>query len=326
LQGYALFSIGFSTLHIFLSYWFAAFVWRRLRRQSGNQDHNGHSGHNSRKPVSHAFAKASLVCMAVSSLGPWLLAVLSANHLNGSAAYDAAIYFYLHFQYNGWFTLGLIAVLLRYLEARNAAYPERLARWLYGLYVWSLPPSFLMSMLWLYPDMYWTAAAAAGTLLHMAAVLLLAKLVHRMRTAVRSLFAGWAIILFRLSFASLLLKAAMELGAVVPGLSGMVYESRSIVIGYLHLALLGFVSFLLLAFFMKEAWLGQRRAAERAGYALFLTGFAANELTLFAQGLMDWIHVSGLVYGRAVLAAASIGMAVGILMFWIKRPETHGAY
>ncbi len=317
LQGYALFSIGFSTLQILLSYWFAVFVWRHLGRQADNQK---------KTIISHLFAKASLISLVVSSIGPWMLAVLSANHLNGTAWYDAAIYFYLHFQYNGWFTFGLIAVLLRILEKRSIRYPEKLVKLQFGLYAVSLPPSFLLSVLGLKTDLLWYTTAAIGALLQWAAVLLLIVIVYQMRSAIVNLFEGWAGKFFVLSFVALLMKATMEIGSAVPGLSALIYDSRSIVIGYLHLTLLGFFSFFCISLFLQQGWLSEKRKVERIGYVLFLTGFMINELVLFLQGMFDWIQVSGIAYQREWLWIASMGMTVGVFMFWMKgRPRVRKA-
>ncbi|CAG7641588.1 hypothetical protein PAESOLCIP111_04248 [Paenibacillus solanacearum] len=316
LQGYAIFSIGFSTLHIVLSYGFAIFVWKSLRRQAGG---------NARSPLSYMFVKGSLVCLAVSSIGPWMLAVLSANHLSGTDGADAAIYFYLHFQYNGWFTLGLLAVLLRILETRNVRYPERVVKLFYRMYVWSLPPSFLVSVLWIKTDPVWYAAAGIGAVLQWAAIVLLLAILNRLRASFASLFRGWGSINFHLAFAALLLKASMEVGAVVPGLTAWIFESRSIVIGYLHLVLLGFVSMLCLSFFLQLGWLDDRGKVQRAGYALFLGGFMLNELLLFMQGLFEWMHTSGLASQGIGLCAASIGMAAGVIMISVKGTAGAGA-
>mgnify|MGYP001316255178 FL=1 len=253
LQGYAFFSIAFSTVHILLSYVFAVWVWRHLRRQSGDR---------SETPLSYKFVRASLICLALSSLGPWTLAVLGANHMNDTDLYDAAIYFYLHFQYNGWFTLGLIAVVLRILEQNGVRYPEKLAELHFGFYVASLAPSFLLSVLWMTASPYAYALAAIGALLQWVAVAFIIAIAVRFRLSIAALYEGWARKFFSLSFFALFLKASMEIGAAIPVLSEKIYHSRDIVIGYLHLTLLGFVSFLLLAHFLRSGWLKEVQKTE----------------------------------------------------------------
>src|SRR5690606_10949203 len=101
----------------------------------------------------------ALVCLAASSAGPWSLAALGANGLKDSPLFDAAVYFYLHFQYNGWIFLGLAAVLLALLARGGLELPERPLRALFWLYAAALPPAFLLSVLW--PGAPWALRGAA---------------------------------------------------------------------------------------------------------------------------------------------------------------------
>lgn len=316
-QGYGLFSIACSTIHILLSYWFGILVWRQLKR-----DGNGNAGAS----LSSKFLKGSLLCLFLSSLGPWMLAILSANQLKGSAWYDVAIYFYLHFQYNGWFTLGLIAILFRLLEQKGIRFPIKLANVQFALYAASLLPSFLLSVLWLELNPLWHAAAAIGAVLQWVAVMILILIVIRARVSMATLFRGWSGILAVLAFFALFMKATMEIGSAIPGLSELVYASRSIVIGYLHLTLLGFVSFLCLALFLQQGWLEDRSREARIGYMCFLSGFCINELVLFVNGLLEWTSSGRIGYGDQLLLIASGAMAVGIFMFMVRFRREVGTH
>src|SRR5690606_23865172 len=150
-------------------------------------------------PMSLAFIKASLICLVLSSIGPWMLAILSANQLNGSDWYDVAIYYYLHFQYNGWLTLGLIGIVLGILEKKRVSYPVKLTRLHFKLYVCSLAPSFLISVLWMssHPLLY--ILATVGAWLQWIAVIVWIMILLRMRLVLTVHFRGWARNLFVLA-------------------------------------------------------------------------------------------------------------------------------
>lgn len=307
LQGYALFSIVFSTLQLLLSYWFAVWAWRRMKCTTEEF-----------KPVSTWFAKGSLVCLVVSSTGPWLLAYLSANDLKEIPLYDAAIYFYLHFQYNGWFTLGLVAILLRVLEKRGIHLSGKRLKLVFKMYTLSLLPSFLLSVLWIDPGIGWYIVAAIAAVFQWLALILFGLLLYQRRSDMKQVFEGWTRIFLLLSLLILWIKGALELGSAIPSLSDLIYESRSVVIGYLHLTLLGFVSCLCLSLFLYFGWLDGSKKGAGIGFAAFLFGLGVNELVLFLQGLFDWMGLGTLPYGEEWLWIASIGMAAGIVMFWIK--------
>ena len=99
-MGYAAPSILFSTFHMALS---IAFVWM-FYKYAGKQI------------LSNKFMKAGLIFMVISGLGPLALAPIIIGGHRETDWYDMAIYFYLHFQYNGWFTFAIFALLIKVLE------------------------------------------------------------------------------------------------------------------------------------------------------------------------------------------------------------------
>ncbi|MBL0183406.1 MAG: hypothetical protein IPP96_14385 [Chitinophagaceae bacterium] len=106
IEGYGLYSIIFSTASIFVSYAFAVYLWRDLNRLH-------------QKTPTHLWLKAAVLFNALSSLGAFALAIMMVERLVFQNAYLAAEYFYLHFQYNGWFffaCMGLLNEVLRKVE------------------------------------------------------------------------------------------------------------------------------------------------------------------------------------------------------------------
>src|SRR5699024_32980 len=109
-QGYGLVSIILSTLHIFVEYWTASFIFRHLKMGAF------------RSQISNLFIKGSLVALLLSSLGPFALGYISSTGMKESAFFDMAIYFYLHFQYNGLLYLFLIGLLITILHYKKIHY------------------------------------------------------------------------------------------------------------------------------------------------------------------------------------------------------------
>lgn len=97
IQGYALFSILFSTLHLWISYIILIRLWKRLEKND--------------KWI--YLVKAGIVFYFVSSLGPYALGPLMALKMKGSAWYQQAIFFYLHFQFLGVYFSWLLALLFK---------------------------------------------------------------------------------------------------------------------------------------------------------------------------------------------------------------------
>lgn len=97
LQGYALYSILFSTMHLWLSYVLLIRLWKRLELKKGL----------------HQLVKLGIIFHFISSLGPYMLGPLMVLELQESPWYQQAIFFYLHFQFFGVFFVWMLAVLLK---------------------------------------------------------------------------------------------------------------------------------------------------------------------------------------------------------------------
>ena len=87
IQGYGLYSITFSTLHTLAAIGFIYFFYRRTRGQ---------------RSVSLWFAKTALFFFLISTAGPFSLGYLMSHGLGQTYWYNFSIYYYLHFQYNGF--------------------------------------------------------------------------------------------------------------------------------------------------------------------------------------------------------------------------------
>src|ERR1035437_5552734 len=128
-QGYGLISISFSTLSIFVSYAFAIMYWRDLNRMKV-------------KSISHLWFKAALIFFCMSSVGPFTLAdMMATSNINQNWSL-AALYFFLHFQYNGWFFFAGMGLLTKKLE--NAGVDQKALLAVFRLFVFACPTAYLL--------------------------------------------------------------------------------------------------------------------------------------------------------------------------------------
>ena len=96
-QGYAVVSIAFSTLHLWVSYVLLIKVWK-LAKDKG---------------LPGRLVRLGVVFFFLSSLGPYALGPMMANDLQSSPWYRQAIFFYLHFLYNGAFMFFMLAFIAK---------------------------------------------------------------------------------------------------------------------------------------------------------------------------------------------------------------------
>lgn len=304
-QGYAFFSISFSTLSIFVSYVFIYFYWRDL---------------NKIKDMSsiHIWFKTGLIIWAISSLGAFSLAYFMASHLKNQDLYFAAIYFFLHFQYNGWFIFVCFGLLFAYLKKRRCLPIISINKKIYLLLVITVVPTYFLSILWLkIPSyLYWVAALAG--FIQLFIIIYLISLLKKFRS-LRLEISSTTTLLWGLACVSLLLKIVLQSLSAVPYLAQFAFSYRPIVIGYLHLSFLGIISFFILGY-LNEVLKERALQLNKIGAGIFVFGVVFQEIILMSQGL-EVINQQGIPFASKLLFMAAIIIGVGLFLLAFKYKQ-----
>lgn len=298
-QGYALFSIIFSTLFIFVTY---AFSWVFIKDL-------GKSGAQKSVKFLCVFALAAL---CISSIGPFTLAYMMASHSVNILLYRDAIYTYLHLQYNGFFTLSVFALLINQFKSKfNNRVKLRVKRFAIVLSLSVLPTLFL-SYLWHFPNLTVRSIAVLGcallvlTLICFGAVIVIAKPVF-------SNMSPFAKVTGSLSLFAFALKTTMQIGTVFPSIGNEIFSNRPVIIGYLHLVMLGFISLYLLAYLIHINFFEMEKRMVKAGIIIFTVSVIANEIILMTQGLSEMMNRNSPFYPW-LLWWAAIGLFSGAFL------------
>lgn len=296
LQGYAAVSITFSTLFLFVTYGFYFYFRKLLRSAAVNA------------AVKQCF-QAALLYLVVSSIGPWALGGIMATLGPESVLYRNAIYFYLHFQYNGWMILGITGVALHWLGKRGVDIDPYHFRLFFVLVNTGILLSFFLSTLWSSPPLWMHSAGAIGAACQLLAFLILGygclKADREITASLLKNFTPKAIVLL------LLLKLLLQALSAHPAVAAVIASLPDLVIGYLHLVFLGVITpgVLLLAKNYKLLELPP------FAMALFWTGFFISEGLLFYRALAVFLNLTPLPKQFILLFAASGLLLIGIL--WI---------
>ncbi len=292
-QGYAAASITFSTLHLAGG---ATFAWKLLRQ-------------NVVTTAARWALRWAIVFLVLSAAGPLALGPMAASGMKGTPWYQFAIYFYLHFQYNGWFIFFLLAAMIQRQQERASAFATApLIRAIHWLAVGCLL-TVVLSAWWMGPTPWMFLVATLGGGAQLVGLLGL----FRTRLHVGLFASPIASTLGTLAFCAFALKLALQLASGIPAFADLAM-ARPVVIGFLHLVFLGVVTPLLIAWAAELAWLRIKRLAT-AGLSLLLVGAAATELVLFAQPLPSLVMAFGGWLNRPeILAGSALTMAVGTLL------------
>jgi hypothetical protein len=298
LQGYGLASIIFTTLHLFLSYAFVVLVWAHLPKDSSK---------------SGLLLKTSIVWMLLSTAGLWALAIIMANGIR-TPWYYTAIQFFLHFQFNGWFTFAAIALLFKEFEQYNVILSKQLFRWFFMLLVISCLLTFALSVAWSNPLPSLYFLNGSGVLIQLAALIVFVFLLRSVWQPFSKNKSNIVKTFYLLAFGSFALKVVIQSIVVIPEVAVISYTIRQFVVGFIHLTMLGSVScFILAILYEKYHSLFSSKTNLFGGY-LFTTAFIATEAVLFLQGLMLWIELGFARYYHEVLFIATSFLVIGIIL------------
>ncbi len=301
-EGYGPWSITFLSSHLIL-YIYLMFL---IFRQSNNKN-----------SPSFTLFKIAFWFMVLSAAGPMALGPISAMGLKQTHWYQAAIYFYLHFQYNGWFTLAILSILLKGLEQAGITYYPKESSRLGWIFTISILLTYPLSLINIYPVPMVYIPGAAGALMQIAGVYyILKKYIHH-----RKIIHGNSSNLFMLaglvSF-FLVLKLLAQFFTAIPSLVEFAYIRRDLVVAYLHLSLLGFISTGILLFFGWRNWLNFKKTITWSGLLIFLTGFIMTEILLGIRGFFpDAVSRYALLMTYMLIIHAAM-MATGIFIMMLS--------
>lgn len=274
-QGYGLYSIIFSTLHIIISYVLLWKLWKAC------QNHG----------LSGKLVRAGIVFHFLSTLGPYALGPIIAMGLRGSALYDQAIYFYLHFQYNGSFFFFLLALILPLGQKAFSRKHFGLAFWLmlFGVvFTWAHSLDFSYQGWWI------NALGLSGSMMQIVAGLMLFK---RFRFKEVGL-AGTSILV------ALALKFIFQLIVSYPAFGEFVAQNRFLIIAWLH--------FIFLGIYTPFIWwrLAGNISGFRPLFALYWFFFLLTELAL----IMPFLNISR---GFQQWPQLTFSFYVGLAIIWL---------
>jgi hypothetical protein len=232
-----------------------------------------------------------------------------ANKIQHPSWFLASTYYFLHFQYNGWFFFSCMGLLSEHLKGGISFSLQKKIFWLFAL---ACIPAYFLSALWLpLPVGVYIIVVLAAAAQLLGWILLLKAIIQNNPQAFANLRSKtkW---LFIFSAIALSIKLILQLGSTIPFLSKLAFGFRPVVIGYLHLMFLGVISLFIIGFCRMNKFITTTKTGD-GGIITFVLGIILNEILLLVQGLsyMNYINVP---YVNELLLGAAVCMFLGILL------------
>lgn len=306
--GYFLYSIIFSSLFIICTYWFSIFFLKRSKKynfirfsisKSVDAEHD--------KPLSLKFVHWGIYFLILSSIGIWLLPVAIVKAGKGSDWYNSALYFFLHFQYNGWFLAVLFGLLVGEIEHKSLLNSKQLKGALYNFVIGTIGSVTLSWVGFFNEPILYIIGNISG-------FLLLASIFELYRAYMQLEKPAFLMQMFLLL--CMLKTIFMFLGSF-PWIAEVVLPNREFVISYLHFTFLGVIGFGVLHFLEKNLHIH----FPYWSLSLYTTAFVGSEILIAYKGIaiLCELFVPDNYYLLLVVFSALFFIAVGYWCYIIFR-------
>ncbi len=285
ITGYAFFSIVFSTLFLLNSY---VFIWLFLKHTSSEQ----------KQLYSYKLIRAALWLMVFSSLGPWALGIIMNTLGSTSPWYRNAIYFFLHFQYNGWFIMALLGLFFVVLEKNKNSLVlleievfenegvfilEKKFKLFYNLFLVGVFLTFFHSVLWMKPSILFNALALLGSIFQFAAYIVLLASIQHFSNRLKGILSKIENQLLRTVKLLFILKLIFQILGSFPVIANLITIHKDLIIAYIHWVFLGIVSISIFFFLSVFKFF----SISKTNYKLYLLAFLITEILLFGKGFLN---------------------------------------
>ncbi|HRG17843.1 MAG TPA: hypothetical protein PLP39_02020 [Flavobacterium lutivivi] len=296
IQGYGLISIFFSTSSIAVSCVFAFYFVKDLKLIS-------------KEDLSKNWFKAAVFFNVISSLGTFALAYMMASKNIHQNEYLASIYYYLHFQYNGWFFFACMGLFISFIELKSSEniFYKRFFR----LSFLSCIPAYFLSTLWLdLPILLYIITVTAALIQSFTWFKFLILIIPAKKDFFKKTPSFLRYTLVFVGFA-LSVKFLLQLGSTIPEISKLAFGFRPIVIAYLHLVLLAIISLFLLFYIYANNFIFMNKKI-KTGIIIFSIGVLLNEVILAIQGIASFSYTivplaNELLFLVAIILVSGIG-------------------
>ena len=299
--GYSTSSIVLSSGTIAVACFFAYYFLRDLRKTE-------------EKSLDNNWLRAALWFNIVSSAGTIYLAYIMASRNFNENWYLAAVYFYLHFQYNGFFLFSCLGLALNALKNKFPEFPY--SKTIFTLFFTSAIPAYFLSVLWAKIPFWLYAIVILAALVQLLGWMKVIVYLKKLKVQV-SAPDKLSVYVFLFVILAFTIKLFLQLGSTFPIVAKLAFGFRPIVIAYLHLVLLAVITVFLLVYSYVQNLI-QRNLLSALGFVLFLFGVFFNELVLAIQGIASFSYFV-IPNVNETLFIVALLLSVGALFLFISQ-------
>jgi hypothetical protein len=305
IQGYKFFSILFLSLFLVSTYLFLHYFFK-------------HKKDVDLYPATYKFIKGGLWLQFLSSLSPWSLVFIIKLFGKKSAFYKFDIFYYLHFQYNGWFLFAFIGLTMYLLERRNITICATKVKQIYQLLMIAVFFGYFYNTLWDQPGYLYNGLSIIGGAAEIVALFILLKILQQYYHYLQHSISDFSYKILTIVLITLFVKAVLQFMGSFQYYADLSYHIRDFIIGYLHIITLGIFTPFLLVLASELAFINLNKKA----FYTFFSGYLFIEALLFLRGTLTWFKIenNGDLFNKA-LFLFTLWMFIGIIWMGINSKQ-----
>ena len=187
--------------------------------------------------------------------------------------------------------------------------------WLFAL---AVVPAYFLSTLWMPIPLWVYLLVVIAAFAQIAGWIRLINILRSKWPLLKNIIPPTAKRILVLSALALTAKLLLQLGSTIPSLSDLAFGFRPIVIGYLHLVLLGVITLFLLGYMFAEKYFHINKIAI-AGAIVFAGAVILNEVFLMVQGVAAITYTAIPFINEMLLGSALLLFSGSLLIAFSKR-------
>lgn len=296
--GYFWLSIVFSAISLLTGFAFFIFLWidTKIIRET-----------------EIIWLRAGAFFATLSSVGIFGLAYFSSKKEEFEVLFRASTYFYLHYQYNGFFLFSCVGLFLISLKNQGINIPEKLNSSIFYLLLIGCFFGYGLSILWIDISGVFNIFFAIISLLQLLGAFQLGVFVWQNRNKLSKHFLIQKTLLAVVGFA-FLMKFILQTASAIPFLGVYAFNNITIVIAYLHLILLMGYSLFLMWKMLDLDYFKISRILTISVFVLVF-GIVLNEVILALAGIFS-IFLIPFFISVYWLLFASVSIMVSVVLFF----------
>lgn len=269
-QSYGAISITFSTIIMLVAYTMIYFFLKDYKKASSE--------------LKNPLIKWSIYWFLISTLGIWAVGPVTAILGRTHELYFLSIQFFLHFQFNGWFTLSILGLLIYLAKKRGLDYKVSTpGLWFLNM---GLVLTYFLSVTFVRNLPVYFVLTSTGAIFQIIAYYLILKpvIIYLIKTLD---FTLWTTRLLLTGAGCLVMKLLLQSLVILPSLAVVSYSVREFIVGYIHLILLGGMTLTGAGILLKEGVLIPNPWNKIGWLGLAIT-FVIMEVILFGYAILTW--------------------------------------